>query len=319
MNSKSYLKEPHRVLLCYNKLIDGDFMKKIIVITGPTATGKTKLSIELAKRLNGEIINADSTQIYKEINIGTAKITNGEKEGIIHHLIDIKNLNEEYTVCDYQKDAREKIEDIVNRGKTAIIVGGSGLYLNALLYDYKFIKGSNIFDIESLNEKEMYNKLIEKYPDLNIDKNNRQRLVRAYAKYINNSSELKFDNQELSLIYDCSIVGLTTEREDLYKKINRRVDIMIEMGLIKEVRDLYSKYKDTKQFNSTIGYKEFKDYIENKVELETVLTAIKQNSRNYAKRQYTWFNNKMNIKWFNTNYEDFNKTIEEVYNYLKSE
>ena len=292
-------------------------MKQIIVIVGPTGVGKTKLSIELAKVLKGEIINADSTQIYKEINIGTAKVTEEEKEGIKHHLMNFKSLNEEYTVYDYQIDARAILDDLLSKDITPIIIGGSGLYLSTLLYDYKFVKEDNIYDIDSLSNIEMYNILKEKQPSLEIDKNNRQRLIRSYAKYINNSEEITPNTGGTTLLYNCIFIGLTTEREILYDKINHRVDKMIEDGLIEEVRTLYDKYPSSKQLAATIDYKEFKDYINGNDYLENVLVNIKQNTRNYAKRQYTWFNHKFDVKWFNTNYNNFDKTIAEVLNYIK--
>ena len=292
-------------------------VKKIIVIVGPTGVGKTKLSIELAKKLNAEIINADSTQIYKEINIGTAKIEDNEMENIIHHLINTRELTEDYTVYDYQIESRKILENILDRNKTAIIVGGSGLYLSALLYDYCFTKGDNVYDIDSLDNNEMYKTLINKHPDLKIDKHNRQRLIRAYAKHINNSEELTSDNGGQNLLYDCLFIGLTTTRDVLYNKINHRVDKMIEDGLINEVRTLFNKYPTSKQLSTTIGYKEFKDYINGNDYLENVLINIKQNTRNYAKRQYTWLNHKMDVQWFTTDYDNFNNTIKKVITYIK--
>lgn len=285
----------------------------IITIVGPTGVGKTRLSLELAKKYAGEIINADSTQIYKEINIGTAKIEN--QEGIIHHLIDLKSLDEEYTVYDYQKDARIILDDILNRGKTPIIVGGSGLYLSALLYDYKFTKESRVSDFDSLTDEEMYQELIKN--GIEIDKKNRQRLIRKYAKHINNSEPINIDNGGQNLVYQTKIIGLTTDRETLYNKINKRVDQMIEDGLIKEVRTLFNKYPDSKQLKTTIDYKEFIPYLKNECHLEDVLIKMKQNSRNYAKRQYTWLNHKMDVKWFETNYDNFEKTISEIVEFLE--
>ena len=292
-------------------------MKKIIVIVGPTGVGKTKLSIELAKKIDAEIINADSTQIYRDINIGTAKIKDEEMENIPHHLINIKELTDEYTVYDYQIDARKILDDIFLRNKTAIIVGGSGLYLSALLYNYNFIKGDNVYDIDSLDNNEMYQLLKEKHPSLELDKNNRQRLIRAYAKYINNSEEIKSDSGGQTLLYECSFIGLTTNRDTLYTKINHRVDKMIEDGLIEEVRTLWNLYPNSKQLSTTIGYKEFKDYIKDNDYLENVLLNIKQNSRNYAKRQYTWLNHKLEVKWFTTDYENFSNTVNEVLSFIK--
>lgn len=284
----------------------------IITIVGPTGVGKTRLSLELAKKYNGEIINADSTQIYKEINIGTAKIE--DMEGIHHHLINIRNLNEEYTAYDYQKEARVILEDILNRGKTPIIVGGSGLYLSALLYDYNFSEDSGVYDFDSLSDEEMHTELTKM--GIEVDKNNRQRLIRKYAKHINNSEPINSGGQ--NLVYQTKIIGLTTNRDTLYDKINTRVDQMIEAGLIGEVRALFNKYPNSKQLKTTIDYKEFIPYLNKECYLEEVLVKMKQNSRNYAKRQYTWLNHKMNVNWFETDYENFNKTILEIIDYLEN-
>jgi len=286
----------------------------IIAIVGPTGVGKTKMSVELAKQLNGEIINADSTQVYQEINIGTAKATVTEMAGIPHHLLDITDLESEYTVFDYQNDARQRIENIKNKHKIPIIVGGSGLYLSALLYDYQFSKEDNVYDLDSLSDKEMYATLKKIHPDLEIDKKNRQRLIRAYAKYINNSEPIENQGGQNLYYDDVIIIGLTTNRENLYEIINKRVEQMIENDLIKEVRTLYQKYPNSKQLKATIGYKEIISYIENEISLEEAIIEIKQNSRNYAKRQYTWLNHKMEVKWFDVNYDNFEETIESVMN-----
>jgi len=286
----------------------------IIAIVGPTGVGKTKMSVELAKQLNGEIINADSTQVYQEINIGTAKATVTEMAGIPHHLLDITDLESEYTVFDYQNDARQRIENIKNKHKIPIIVGGSGLYLSALLYDYQFGKEDNVYDLDSLSDKEMYATLKRIHPDLEIDKKNRQRLIRAYAKYINNSEPIENQGGQNLYYDDVIIIGLTTNRENLYEIINKRVEQMIENDLIKEVRTLYQKYPNSKQLKATIGYKEIISYIEKEISLEEAIIEIKQNSRNYAKRQYTWLNHKMEVKWFDVNYDNFEETIESVMN-----
>ena len=286
----------------------------IIVIVGPTGVGKTQMSISLAKKYNAEIINADSTQIYKEINVGTAKVIKDEMQGIKHHLIDIKNLNEEYTVYDYQIDGRKIIADLQTQNKNIIIVGGSGLYLSALLYDYKFAKEDNIYDFDSLTDEEMYQALTE--IGVEIDKRNRQRLIRSYAKYINNSEPITPEVGGKNLIYDVIVIGLTTERENLHQRIVVRVDKMIESGLIKEVRDLFNKYPNSKQLMTTIDYKEFIPYIAGEEHLVNTLIKIQQNTRGYAKRQYTWLNHKLDVKWFDVNFDKFDQTVKEVVKYI---
>ena len=290
----------------------------VIVITGPTATGKTKLSIELAKRLNGEIINADSTQVFKDLDIATAKVTEKEKEGIKHHLIDIKNINENYTVYDYQKDARKCIDDILNRKKTPIIVGGTGLYIKACLYDYKFEEENNKNNYENESTEELYQKLIKVDPNTLIHPNNRKRIIRSLNYYNENKKPLSSKEKTDKLLYDTIFIGLTTDRQKLYEKINNRVDKMVELGLIEEAKKIYDTKIMSKAIMTPIGYKELFPYFENKCELNECIEKIKQKSRNYAKRQYTWFNNQMNIKWFNVDYDNFDKTIEEVYKYIET-
>ncbi len=242
-------------------------MSKIIVIVGPTGVGKTKLSISLAKLLDGEIINGDSVQIYKKLNIGTAKIKEEEQENIPHHLIDYLELEEDFTVYDYQKLGRRIIKDIIARKKVPIIVGGTGLYIKALLYDYQFKK----------------------------------------------------DNKRGNhLLYDVLFIGLTLEREKVYQIINKRVEKMIQEGLIKEGEELYQTNKKSKMLNTVIGYKELFKYFNKEIELEEAINLIKKNSRHYAKRQYTWFNNQMEVQWFKVNLDDFSKTIEEVITYINN-
>ena len=289
----------------------------VIVVLGPTAVGKTKMSVELAKLLNGEIINVDSTQIYKNLDIATAKIKEKEKEGIPHHLFDIKNIKEDYTVYDYQKDCRNKIDEILNKNKTPILVGGTGLYIKAALYDYKFNdEVSNQF--EDLTNEEIYNKLKELDENIDIHINNRKRLVRALNYCLNNN--LKFSEKEKTdkLLYDTIFIGLTTERNILYDRINKRVDVMVKDGLLEEAKKIYDSNIRTKAVMTPIGYKELFPYFENKKSLEECLELIKQNSRKYAKRQYTWFNNQMDVFWFNVDFDNFNNTIKEVYNYITS-
>lgn len=293
-------------------------MRKIIVIVGPTGIGKTKLSIELAKKIGGEIINADSTQIYKGLDIATAKITEGEKENIKHHLIDIKNINENYTVFDYQFDCRNKINEILKQNKTPIIVGGTGLYIKAALYDYNFNLETDYNSFDDLNNDELYNKLLEIDPTTEIHKNNRKRVVRAINYFLNNGKPISKNEKSSNLLYDCIFIGLTTDRETLYNNINLRVDKMFEIGLLNEAKNIYNTNIRTKAVMTPIGYKELFAYFDNKIELSEATRLIKQNSRRYAKRQYTWFKNQMNINWFDVDFNDFSKTVDDVYNYIKN-
>ena len=288
----------------------------VIVILGPTAVGKTKMSVELAKNLNGEIINADSTQIFKELNIATAKITEEEKEGIPHYLFDIKAKEDNYTVYDYQKDCREKIDDILKRGKTPILVGGTGLYIKAALYNYEFEEQQSRSDYSAFSTEELYNQLISIDPNTTIHLNNRQRIERV-LDYYNETGKLPSKEKSDKLLYDTLFIGLTTDREVLYNRINKRVDVMIRSGLLDEAKWVYESGCRTKAITTPIGYKELFPYFEGKEPLEPCLDKIKQDSRRYAKRQYTWFNNQMEVTWFNVNFDDFNKTIKEVYNHIK--
>lgn len=291
-------------------------MEKIIVITGPTGVGKTKLSVSLAKKLDAEIINADSMQIYKDLNIGTAKITENEKEGIPHHLFDIKNTSEDYSIYDYQIDARNKIKDITSRNKRIIFVGGTGLYIKSALYDYKLNKENINDNYDNLSCEELYNELIKLDKNIVIDKNNKRRLIRALNYYKENNKSIN-DNKTNKLLYDVIVIGLTTSRDRLYDIINSRVDRMIDNGLIDEVKYFYDNNVFTKPLINGIGYKELYKYFNNEISLEESIDLIKKNSRHYAKRQYTFFNNQMNVKWFNVCFDNFNNTINEVYNYIK--
>ena len=292
-------------------------MNKVIVITGPTATGKTKLSIEIAKHFNGEIINADSTQVYKELDVATAKIAEEEKENILHYLFDIKNINDDYTVFDYQKDGRNKIKEIFDRNKTPIIVGGTGLYIKALLYDYKFNEEKNNNDFLDLSNEEIYNKLKALDNNIEIHVNNRKRLVRALNYVLNTNKKYSEKEKTDTLLYPTIFIGLTTSRDNLYDRINKRVDIMIQNGLIEEAKKIYDTNVRSKAVMTPIGYKELFMYFDNKISLDDAIELIKQRSRKYAKRQYTWFNNQMNIKWFNTDYDNFSNTVNEVVKYIE--
>ena len=292
-------------------------MNKIIVITGPTAVGKTKLSIELAKRYNGEIINADAVQVYKGLDIGSAKVTEEEKNGIPHHLFDIKEVDEEYTIYHYQKDCRKLIKEVKGRGNIPILVGGTGLYIKAALYDYKLTEEKETNTYDNLTDEELYNKLLEVDKDIVIDKNNRRRLIRALNYYKENNKSIN-TNTTNKLLYDAIFIGLTTDRRILYDKINNRVDIMIKDGLLNEVKAFYDKNIRTKPLLNAIGYREIYSYFDGNISLEEAVNKIKQNSRHYAKRQYTFFNHQLPIVWFETDYSNFNNTIEQIISYIEN-
>ena len=280
----------------------------ILAIVGPTGVGKTKLSVELAKHYHGIIVNCDAMQVYKKMDIGTAKVTEKEKENIPHYLLDIKDANENYTVYDYQKDARKIIEE--NQDKNIIFVGGTGLYLKAALYSYEFSKEEKeTNNYEGRSNEELYALAIKKDPYMDIHVNNRKRLIRFLNKEKTNVPPSK-------PLYDAIYIGLTCKRDELYERINKRVDEMFEQGLLEEVKGFYDAHIYSKALKTAIGYKELYSYFDGDITLEEASELIKKRSRNYAKRQYTWFNNQMNIKWFDVNFKDFNKTVEEVIKYI---
>lgn len=290
----------------------------IIVIAGPTGVGKTKLSIELAKKLNGEIINADSTQVFKGLNIATAKVTNKEMENVPHHLIDIKEIIENYTVYDYQKDARKKIKEIEARGHIPILVGGTGLYIKAALYDYEFQEETNHkTDYSNFTKEELYEELLKVDPNTEIHMNNRKRVERALDYFKENHQPFSSKEHTNQLLYDTIFIGLTTDREILYERINTRVEEMMKQGLLEEAKKIYQSMIRTKAVMTPIGYKELFEYFDGNCTLEDSIHCIQQRSRNYAKRQYTWFNHQLPMKWFDVNFKDFNKTIREVVKYIE--
>ena len=287
----------------------------IVVITGPTGVGKTKLSIELAKKLNAEIINGDSMQVYKELNIGTAKITEEEKEGIPHHLFDIVDVTDNYTVFDYQRDCRNIIEKLQKNNKNIIIIGGTGLYIKAALFDYKFDLEEDKKDYSTYTLDELIHKIKRINPNIDIDFSNRRRVERTLEK-IENNSTFTYDGD--NIIYPATIIGLSTNRDNLYNIINNRVDKMINNGLIEEVKSLYDRKIYSKAIKNGIGYKELYKYFDREINLDEAIDLIKKNSRKYAKRQNTFLKNKLNVKWFNVDYACFSNTITEVYNYIIS-
>lgn len=282
----------------------------IYVIVGPTGVGKTKLSVELAKKLNAEIINADSMQVYKGLDIGTAKVREEEKENIPHHLFDIVDVREMYTVYDYQRDARSKIEEITSRGKNVILVGGTGLYIRACLYDYEFLEETGNTDLFLEYTNEQLVEELKKYTEDELPHvNNRKRLVRLLNRYKNGEI---IENKKSRPIYNFYMIGLTTDRKILYQKIDHRVDVMMEDGLLDEVGNLYQNNIKSKSILTGIGYKELYEYFGGNCTLEEAISKIKQNSRHYAKRQYTFFRHQFDVHWYETNYSDFNQTVDAV-------
>ena len=290
---------------------------KIIVIAGPTATGKTKLSVELATYYNAVIINADSTAVYKEPIIATAKVREEEKENIPHYMMDLVTLDEEYTIYDYQKEGRKLLNDFISRNKNIIIVGGSGLYIKALLYNYNLEEQTTKrVDYSSYTNEELKEKADKIDPNNDIHVNNRQRLERYITYYNDTGNKISKSDEIHEKLYDFTLIGLTAPREIIYDRINKRVDEMFEDGLLEEAQKLYNE--NHKKFKDIIGYRELNEYFKNNISLEEAKELIKQNTRHYAKRQFTWFKNQMNdIKWFEVNYSDFDKTIEEIKKYLK--
>ena len=283
--------------------------KNVIVIVGPTAVGKTKLSIEAAKKFNGEIISGDAMQIYKGMDIGTAKITREEMQGIPHHMIDIKQPDESFSAAEFQTLVQKHIEEIVSSGKIPIIVGGSGLYIQAALYNYNFSSRQDAriaYRLEEMARKEGIIPLFKKLKQIDpiqaekIHPNNERRVIRALEVYEKTGMTMTEyqQKQKKASPYQTCFIGLTMERSILYERINNRVDEMIENGLIQEVRDLYNNgYKDMQSMKA-IGYKEFIPYFEKKQSLDETIYILKRNSRRFAKRQYTWFKNKMDITWY---------------------
>jgi len=299
-------------------------MKKVLTIVGPTAVGKTKLSIELAKQLNGEIISGDAMQIYRGMDVGTAKITSIEMEGIPHHLLDEKNPAETYSVAEFQKTVRAKIDDISDRGKLPILVGGTGLYVKAVLYDYEFTDEEKPHgeQYEALTNEALHIKLAAIDPESAkvLHPNNRRRVVRALNIYheTNQTKSEAIGKQEKKLIYDVTLIGLSDQREKLYERINERVDDMIKGGLMEEVKRLHQAgIKRDAQSIQAIGYKEIYDYLDGITDLETAIELVKRHSRRLAKRQYTWFRNQMDVTWFDVDVANFDQTVIEVLQYLQ--
>ncbi|MGE7856182.1 tRNA (adenosine(37)-N6)-dimethylallyltransferase MiaA [Bacillus sp. NPDC094064] len=284
--------------------------EKVAVIIGPTAVGKTKLSIDLAKALNGEVISGDSMQIYRTMDIGTAKVTKEEMDGIPHYMVDIKDPEDSFSVAEFQERVRKHIREITERGKLPIIVGGTGLYIQSVLFDYQFTDDAGDVIYREQMEKlaldrgveYVHKKLQEVDPESaeRIHANNVRRVIRALEIFYTTGEKMsdQIEKQEKELLYDVSLIGLTMDREMLYDRINLRVDLMMEQGLLEEVEGLYNRGIRDCQSIQAIGYKEIYDYFENRVSLEEAVSQLKTNSRRYGKRQLTWFRNKMDVTWF---------------------
>lgn len=299
-------------------------MENLVIITGPTGIGKTELSLELAKKYKGEIISSDSMQIYKKLNIGTAKI-DLNKTSIPHHMIDIIEPSDNFTVADFKSSARKIITDINNRGGLPFLVGGTGLYINSLVYNLDFTETEPDYEyrdeLREILEEEGSEFLYEKLQDQDrnmaekIHKNNGQRIIRALEILKNGNKKgdnFREENNDYNLIY----IGLNMDRAKLYQKINQRVDKMIDLGLVDEVKNLLDEGLDkNSQSLKAIGYKEVISYLDGEIDFDEMVDLIKKNSRHYAKRQLTWFRRDKRIKWFD---RESDTILSDIENYIDS-
>ena len=295
---------------------------KVIVIVGPTASGKTLLSIELAKRINGEIVSCDSMQIYKDMNIGSAKPTREEMQGIKHYLIDIVAPDERFSVAEYKRQAEIAIEDIISKGKTPIVIGGTGLYADSLIYgiDYPEIKHDeqyrNVLEEKAKTDeglKELYNmaKEIDEEAVNKISENDKKRIIRIleiYHQTGKTKTELEIESRKNEVKYDYKIFAINMNRDILYERINKRVDLMIKNGLIDEVKSLLEKYRSFPTAMQGLGYKEVVQFLNNELTKDEMIDKIKQETRRYAKRQLTWFRKNKETIWLD-GLEDINNNI----------
>ncbi len=300
---------------------------KVIVIAGPTASGKTSLSIELAKKINGEVISSDSMQIYKDMTIGTAKPTLEEMDGISHHLIDFVSPDSRYSVADFKKDAEKAIDDIVSRGKVPIVVGGTGLYIDTLIYGIEYPE----LDLDEEYRKELMQKaeseegLAELYEQAkkidpqaiekisSSDKKRITRILEVYKATGKTKTELEKISRINGVKYDYRVFAIGMDREKLYERINLRVDIMMKQGLVDEVKELVKKYSKFPTAMQGLGYKEVVEFLNGDITEQEMIDKIKQESRRYAKRQLTWFRKNKEIIWIN-GLEDKQKNIELIIN-----
>ena len=302
--------------------------QKVIIIGGPTASGKTALSIELAKRIDGEIVSADSMQIYKEMNIGTAKPDKEEMQGIKHYMLDFLSPDKNYSVANYKKDAKKAIKEILEKGKTPIVVGGTGLYIDSLIYEIEYVDIETDFEyrkeLELRAEKEGLEKLYEEAKKIDpeamekISSNDQKRIMRVleiFKQTGKTKTELDKESRK-EPEYDYKMFAIDMQRDVLYERINKRVDIMLEKGLVEEVESIYNKYNEFPTSMQALGYKEVVEYLENKISKEEMIEKIKQESRRYTKRQLTWFRKNKETIWLNGQ-EKVEKNIDIILEELK--
>lgn len=301
---------------------------KVIVICGPTASGKTALSIELAKKIDGEIVSADSMQIYKDMDIGSAKPTKEEMDGIKHYLLDFVSPEDRYSVADYKKDATIAINEIIEKGKTPIVVGGTGLYIDSLIYniDYPEIEFDEEYrkSLEKRAEEEGLQKLYEEAKQIdeqamkNISQNDQKRILRVLELYHQTGktkTEQEIESRKNEVPYNYYVFALNMDREKLYDRINKRVDIMVEQGLIEEVEGIIKKYKTYPTSMQALGYKEIKEYLNRNITKEQAIETVKKETRRYAKRQLTWFRKNKQTIWLDAldkKEENIRKILEEI-------
>ncbi|WP_443138362.1 tRNA (adenosine(37)-N6)-dimethylallyltransferase MiaA [Piscibacillus sp. B03] len=315
---------------CLNELCKGkvSLVKKpfVVSVIGPTAVGKTKLGIEISKRFNGEVINADSMQFFKEFDIGSAKVTPDEQEGIPHHLIDYLDPDDEYSAANFKNDLHDKVYELKYKNKLPVIVGGTGFYVHSALFDFQFsdVKRDSDYVNQTLNEIErvgiepFYNRLKEIDPKHaeKIHPHNVRRVIRALEVYDitgKSMSEIEKD-QTVKTSYDSLIIGLNMKRETLYERINDRVDLMVEDGLVDEVKNLYHKYGESVQPMQGIGYKEWIPYFKGEYDGNRAIELIKRNTRRFAKRQFTYYRNKIpGVQWYDVDPNNYWSTFENIF------
>lgn len=296
-----------------------DTAKRIIAIAGPSSTGKSEFAIRLAKYFNSEIISVDSRQIFKELNIGSAKPTEEEKQGIKHHLMDFLDLTQEYTVAEFSDDATKIIKTLFEQGKTPILAGGTGLYYRVLLQDFDLprVAPDKVLreKLEQKSNEELYGLLMEKDSETaeKIHPNNRVKVIRALEVILTLNEKMSVAQKKKDNPFDVLWIGLDAkDRQFLYERANKRVDKMLERGLIDEVKTLFEKYPNNKLLKATIGYQEFIPYLDGSQTLEECVDKLKQNTRNYIKRQLSWFRANKEIKWFYIDEENMDDIFNSV-------